>query len=133
MQNEILKLKIFFDGDCHLCFREVMHYKKLDKDKNLLLFDISAKDFNPQDFGLNENEVYINMHAIDANGNVFQAIDCFIEIWKRVPPYNRLIPVFKNRILRPIINCGYTIFARQIRPRLPKRGCENGKCEIYQH
>ena len=70
------------------------------------------------------------MHTQNEEGQVFTGVDSFIEIWKRIPPYDYLIPVFENRNLRPFINNGYDFFARQIRPRLPKRNCDNDNCSL---
>ena len=124
------KLTVFYDGACHLCHREVVHYKKKDSKSLLNLVDISQTDFNAHDFGLDPEDVQINMHSKSENGEVFKGVDTFIEIWKRIPPFHLLIPIFENHWLRPTINFGYKVFAVHIRPRLPKRKCEDGACEI---
>lgn len=123
-------LSVLYDGSCHLCFREIQHYKKKDHKNLLNAVDITAKDFKASDFNLNTDRVNTHIHGIDSSGNVFKGIDCFIEIWRRVPPYSRLIPLFENKLFRPIANKSYDVFARHIRPRLPKRKCDNGNCSI---
>jgi len=121
-------LKVFYDGACVLCHKEIMHYKKQDDWDLLDLIDISAPGFKASDYGLIDEKVKLHMHSIDSNGTVFTGVDTFIEIWRRVPPYTLLIPFFRNKYLRPGINVSYNIFAKHIRPRLPKRDCENGAC-----
>jgi len=115
------KLKVLYDGKCHVCYREIQHYLKKDKKNLLEAIDISDPNFNASDFGLTEAQVNLELYSIDDSGNVFKAIDSFIEIWKRVPPYNMLIPVFENKFLRKGFDLGYIVFARHIRPNLPKR------------
>jgi predicted DCC family thiol-disulfide oxidoreductase YuxK len=122
------QLKVFYDGACVLCHNEIMHYKQKDDWDLLDLIDISVEDFKAEEFGLEDSKVNLHMHTIDSNGTVFTGVDSFIEIWRRVPPYNLLIPVFRNRLLRPGIDVGYEVFAKFIRPRLPKRDCQNGAC-----
>ncbi len=128
-----MKLTIFYDGACHLCFREVKHYLKLDKKNVLVPVDISSDSFHAKDYGLDEKEVNLHMHSINEEGQVFKGIDTFIEIWKRVPFYHYLVPAFENEKLRPLVNLGYNIFAKEIRPRLPKRKCANGVCALNEN
>ncbi len=124
------KLNLLYDGACVVCNKEVMHYLKLDKDKLIEPVDISAANFNAKDFGLTSEAVNLHMHAIDSHGVVYKGVDSFIQIWKRIPKYSFLIPIFENKFLRPTIDFGYEIFARHIRPRLPKRNCEDGTCSL---
>jgi len=124
------QLKVFYDGQCNLCFREIRHYRKKDKNKLLKTIDISASNFNAAKFGLDPNEVKINMHSIDENGTVFVGVDTFAEIWKRISPYNKLAFILESHTLRPVFDLGYKFFAYQIRPRLPRRKCDNDNCEI---
>lgn len=123
------KLKVFHDGACHLCYREIKHYLKIDKKGLIEAIDITDANFKASDYGLDAVEVDISIHTIDDAGNVFKGIDSFIEIWKRVPPYQYLIPIFNNHILRPLFDRLYILFARQVRPRLPKRNCDTN-CSI---
>lgn len=123
-------LKVFYDGSCVLCHKEIIHYKSKDNLDLLQLIDISNKEFDASKYGLCQYEVNLHMHSIDDKGIVFKGVDSFIEIWKRVPPYNFLVPIFTNKILSPGINFSYHIFAKHIRHRLPKRKCETGSCDI---
>lgn len=124
------KLTVFYDGKCHLCFREIQHYAKRDKDKNLNLVDITESTFDASAFGLSDAEVNLHMHVQNSEGETFKGVDAFIEIWKRIPPYQLLIPVFENRLLKPFWLKSYEVFAHHIRPKLPKRNCEDGACAV---
>ena len=126
---ETTPLTIFFDGKCILCFREVRHYKKLDKNNLIYTIDISDENFDASSYGLDEREVNINMHSKDSKGNVFIGIDTFFEIWKRIPYYNNFTFIFENKRLRPFLKFGYKTFAYYIRPNLPKRKCDSNVCD----
>jgi predicted DCC family thiol-disulfide oxidoreductase YuxK len=123
-------LTLFFDGKCILCYREVNHYLKLDKDDLLRPIDISSDHFSADDYGLDEREININMHAMDESGNIFVGVDTFAEIWKRVPYYNKVSSVLENKTIRPALSLGYKVFAEYIRPNLPKRKCDDGSCDL---
>jgi predicted DCC family thiol-disulfide oxidoreductase YuxK len=124
------QLTLLFDGKCVLCHKEIEHYLKLDEQKLIKPVDISISSFKASDYGLEDSAVNLHMHAIDEDNNVHIGVDSFIEIWKRIPKYRFLIPIFENRILRPAINGGYNIFAKYIRPKLPKRKCNTESCPL---
>lgn len=117
-------LKILYDGRCHICYKEIQMYKKRDKKNLLVLIDITQDGFDASDYGLTEKEVNDYLYTIDDSGEMYKGVDSFIEIWKRVPPYHRLIPLFNNFIIKPPVKIGYHVFAMYIRPNLPKRSCK---------
>jgi predicted DCC family thiol-disulfide oxidoreductase YuxK len=123
-------LTVFYDGACMVCHREISHYKKRDKYNLLKLVDISSASFNAEDLGLKTEEVNLHMHTMDDEGKVYKGVDSFVEIWKRLPGYKPLISLFNNQKVRPLIDSSYNIFTKHIRPRLPKRKCEDGQCHL---
>ena len=123
------KLTIFYDGACIVCAKEINHYKAKD-DRNLLdLVDISSSEFDASKFNLDPVKLNVHMHTMDNENNVFIGVDSFLEIWKRLNGYRILVPFFGSKILRPSMNFGYNIFAKHIRPRLPKRKCADNTCQ----
>ena len=123
-------LKLFYDGECYLCFHEVNHYKKNDKDNSLILVDISHPDFDAQKYQLDPHQVKVNMHSMDESGKLFVGVDTFLEIWRRIKPYHLLVPIINNKVIRPLADISYRIFADHIRPKLPKRKCNNDRCQL---
>lgn len=124
------KLTVLYDGKCPLCYKEIVHYKKIDRDDLLICIDITHKDFDHKKYNLDLDEINLKLHAIDESGRVFTGVDTFIEIWQRVPKFNLFIKVANNPVLRPIFDLFYIVFARYIRPNLPKRKCDSGSCEL---
>jgi predicted DCC family thiol-disulfide oxidoreductase YuxK len=124
------KLTILYDGKCPLCYKEILHYKKKDVNDLLVCIDIVHPDFNHEDYGLDLQEINLKLHAINESGEVFTGIDTFIEIWSRLPNYNFFTKIANNKILRPSFDLFYIIFAKYIRPNLPKRSCGSGSCEL---
>lgn len=125
------KLKILYDGHCYVCHKEIQHYLKLDaKHGRLVGVDISLPRFNAEDYCLTAEQVNLELYSIDEDANVFKGIDTFIEIWKRVSPYNKLTFIFTNKLTRPGFDAAYYIFAHYIRKWLPKRKCAHGQCDF---
>ena len=123
-------LKVFYDGACIVCYREMKHYMKKDKNNLLEFIDISSQDFDANEYGLDEKEINTHMHTMNEEGEIFVGVDSFIEVWKRIPFHGPLASLVGHDKVRPIADMGYNIFANYIRPNLPKRNCENNSCEI---
>lgn len=127
------KIKVYYDGLCHLCFREMEHYKKQKGSENIDFVDISSPNFNAVSENLDPKEVNKIMHARDAQGKIHTRIDAFIVIWNALPRYRKISRIASSPFIKPVLEGGYSIFAF-LRPYLPKRnsGCETSPhCELH--
>lgn len=115
------KLQVYYDGLCHLCSREIDHYKKLQGSENISFIDITDPSFDPKKEKLDPFAVHKFMHARTAEGQIHTKVDAFVEIWKLLPKYQKALFLLKSPILRPIIDLAYITFAQYIRPYLPKK------------
>ena len=79
------KLTILYDGKCFMCENRVRHFLKLDKANVLTGQDYTQAEFDVSVYHLKMSDVDKYMHSIDSQGNVYQGIDTFIEIFKRIP------------------------------------------------
>lgn len=122
-------LKIFYDGACYLCSAEIDHYRRLKCDY-LTFINIADPHFRPETEGLDPARVQLELHVKDSQGKIIAGVDAFIEIWKRIPRYRWLVPFCDNKVSKPCLRMGYYIFARMIRPYLPKKRvlCDTELC-----
>jgi predicted DCC family thiol-disulfide oxidoreductase YuxK len=130
-----LPTTIYYDGLCHLCSREIDHYKKNPASHQIRFVDITHKDFNATQEGLDPFAVHKAMHVKTSTGEVKTGVDAFRAIWQVLPGYSLLYKITGVAALRPILDLGYKIFAEQIRPRLPKRkaNCDQSPyCDQHQ-
>lgn len=127
-------LKVFFDGACPLCSREIDHYRKQDHRQWLEPVDISAPDFDPQRYGISHEAFMAELHAIDQAGTVFRGVAAFRAIWQAFPEktgYRVMGRLVGLPLVEPLAGVAYRLFAR-LRPHLPgrKAGCDSGSCRI---
>jgi predicted DCC family thiol-disulfide oxidoreductase YuxK len=115
-----MKTIIYYDGACHLCSREMAHYRIIDLAGDLEFVDIAAPHFDAGAEGLNAKRVNQEMHVRNAKGELHTGVAALIEIWKVLPAYQKWVPVASNPFILPILKVGYFAFAR-VRPYLPKR------------
>ena len=119
------KWMFFFDGACHLCSREVDHYRKIPGSEKIYFIDIAGNSFSAKDYGLDPVAVNREMHVKSPTGEIFTGVDAFIEIWKVLPHYQRYAALANHSAIKIFLKFGYRIFA-SVRPYLPKRkdSCE---------
>lgn len=115
-----MSTKVYFDGACHLCSREINHYRKFSNHPVLEFIDIADPKFSAVAEGLDPVRVNREMHVRDEAGALHYGVDAFIELWRILPGYQRLSRWAKMPGINPILQVGYHAFAR-LRPYLPKR------------
>ena len=77
-------IKVYFDGNCSLCSKEINYYKKIDK-KNIFDFvNIYNDDTDLNKFGITKPEALMELHTLDKDGKIHKGVDSFILIWKNL-------------------------------------------------
>lgn len=120
-------IAVFYDGACHLCSREIEHYRKIVPADQVSFVDIASATFVPERYKLDKHEVQKYFHVIK-NGAVFRGVDAFIELWQVIPRYRKFATIAKLPGFHFLLQIAYVIFARGIRPILPKRNCDDNTC-----
>jgi len=127
-------LRIFYDGSCSVCAREIEFYRRRDREHQLVCLDISAPDFAAEQYNIALEDFMHQLHAIDQRGTVYKGVDAFWAIWQAFPTstvYGLMGTVIQLPGIHAIAGLCYKGFAR-IRPFLPKnrRDCQTGTCRI---
>lgn len=132
MSNGIVdkKVRVYFDGLCHLCSREINHYRGLRGAENLQFIDITSTMFDAKKENLDPREIHKNMHVKDRDGRLHVGVDAFICLWKELPALRFLGPLAKQQPIYGFLKILYAAFAR-VRPLLPRKSCEDSPyCEL---
>ena len=61
---------VFYDGGCPLCRREIMHYRRIDDNKQLCWIDIHAHPETLQACGLTLTDAMQRMHVMESDGRM---------------------------------------------------------------
>ena len=92
-------IKVFYDGKCNLCSKEIKYYKSIT-DKNLFRWlDIATNPKYLSAIKVSQKDALLYLHATDENNNLFIGVDAFLLIWKNIK-YWRILYFF---ISQPII------------------------------
>ena len=114
------KVTCFHDGECPICNIEINAMKKLDKEGNVNWVDISRDKAAVANAGLTYKQAMDRMHVIDENQQLQSGVLGFLQVWKQLHYYRRVVPIIENvPSLLPMMEFCYCIFARY---RLPLTG-----------
>lgn len=119
LENATQKTKILVDGNCIVCDHEMRHYLKVAPGV-FEAVDIADPRFEAKSFGLTVEAVNRELHVLTKD-KVFIGVDAFAQIWSEIPRYRWLAKVIKIPGIYAYARFCYWIFAKYIRPILPKR------------
>ena len=115
---------VFFDGACSLYRREIAHYRGLRGADSLNWIDITQSRALMVNYDLDPEIAMARFHVLDASGHWQTGAWGFAELWSHLPGYRWFAKALRTLHLLPILDRGYTLFARW---RLRHR-CSDGAC-----
>jgi predicted DCC family thiol-disulfide oxidoreductase YuxK len=126
---------IYYDGLCHLCSREIDHYRRQKGNERIRFVDITGPDFDANKEGLDASKVHRELHVRRPDDSIAVGVDAFVAIWQTLPKYQALAKLAKLPGIHLTLRLGYSIFA-QLRPLLPRRKADcrtSPYCETHQN
>ena len=111
------KTKVFFDGACPLCSREINFYKRKDKGTNVTWVDISIIEPGDVITGLTKEDALKRFHLLDSKGALLSGAKAFAALWLVLPSFKLLGLVARQQPFTFILEVLYRTFLL-IRPHL---------------
>ncbi|MBK2356094.1 thiol-disulfide oxidoreductase DCC family protein [Francisella hispaniensis] len=106
-------IKVFYDGKCGLCTKEINHYKKIAPKNIFSWIDITEID---QSVIAKENLDVISclkaLHVKDNNDKLHIGIDAFIIIWSQLKRWRKLATIVKLPLIYNFAKIIYSLFAK---------------------
>ena len=124
-QIENSKIKVFYDGACGLCSREMTHYKKVAPVGIFEWIDITKDIHLFESLGYSKEEGLRALHTLDKKGRMFIGVDAFILIWSQLKRWRILSFMVSLPVVYQVIKFLYKHFANW---RFKKLGY--GACQI---
>ncbi len=121
------KLRIYYDGLCPICSKEIEVYRKQNKSHRAEFIDIAAPGFDASKEGLNPDDVLEKFHVKTVDGTILQGVPAFIEIWKTLEIWKPLQVAAESKLLRPLFDVGYKGFT-VVRPFFRNIECNDDYC-----
>lgn len=111
MALELQKLTLFYDGACPLCQAEILFLSGRNQAGLLDFIDINSDFYDPLATGVSCEQALAAMYGQYADGVLISGAAVFPEAYRRANlPF--LAWLFSRKMLKPLVQFSYTIFAR---------------------
>ena len=114
--TRIPQVKVWFDGACPLCLREIALMKRLDKRGAIDFVDVS--EAGDPSCPIDQSALLARFHAEEA-GQVLNGAAAFAAMWRVIPMLRPLGLAARNRFVLAVLERLYLLFLR-VRPRLQR-------------
>ncbi|MEZ6094300.1 MAG: DUF393 domain-containing protein [Pirellulaceae bacterium] len=111
MNSVSWKFRVFFDGDCPLCKREIQWLKRLDAKQQIDFVDIASNEFRTARCEKSHDELMAQIHGQLPDGEWVVGADVFRELYSLVG-FRWLVAVTRLPGIHAGTNFLYRIFAR---------------------
>ena len=122
--------KVFYDGKCGLCSKEINYYKKTAPKNIFEWYDIATKPDDLKYIKVSQYDALMFLHAIDQNDNVRIGVDAFILIWSKLKFWNILSILVRLPIIYSLAKLTYNLFASYRFKKLSH--CQMASQEVYK-
>ena len=109
-------LKIWYDGACPLCLREIALMRRLDKRGAINFVDV-AEGADPS-CPIDQRELLARFHA-EEDGVIVTGVAAFAAMWRAIPVLRPLGLLARNALVLSALEAAYLRFLK-IRPRLQR-------------
>ena len=108
------RLKVWYDGACPLCVREIALMKRLDRRQAINFVDIA--DSTDAACPIDRQILLERFHAQES-GRIVSGAEAFTAMWRAIPALRPLGLLARNRIVLRVLEWLYLRFLT-VRPRL---------------
>lgn len=109
-------VKVWFDGACPLCRREIALMRRLDK-RNAITF-VDVADGGDPSCPINREQLLARFHA-EEDGVVHDGAAAFAAMWRAIPLLRPLGLAARNGAVLRLLEAAYLQFLK-VRPRLQR-------------
>lgn len=116
---ETADLKVFYDGACPLCRREIDMYKDLKGAERINWVNVQNCDAAEIPSDVTRDELLGRFHIQSSDQSVKSGAAAFVEIWQKLPAFRFLARLAKIPGAMPVLEFGYILFLK-CRPLIQK-------------
>ena len=106
------KIKVFYDGKCNICKKEINFYSKIDKNKNFDWVNIHKNAKEIKNIGLSKEELLSVLHIQTQNGSIIKGVDAFGHMWSKFRYLKFLSIAIKFKPIKLFANFLYNLWLK---------------------
>ena len=106
------KIKVFYDGSCKICTKEISFYHKNDKNKKFDWIDLNSKNKSLVNLGIKKDDLKKSLHIEMEDGKILKGINAFGIIWREFKYFKYLSFFLEYKIIKIIAKPTYNLLVR---------------------
>jgi predicted DCC family thiol-disulfide oxidoreductase YuxK len=116
VDRAVTQLKVWYDGACPLCLREIALMRRLDRRGAIRFIDVA--EGNDPSCPIDRAQLLARFHA-EEDGVIHDGAAAFAAMWRAIPVLRPLGLAVRNRHVLRLLEALYIRFLR-LRPRLQR-------------
>ena len=104
-------IKVYFDGKCGLCSKEINYYQRIVPVGVIEWLDIATDPSSLKSLGISQREALKRLHVQDSAGTIKTGISAFQVIWGRLPGWRILSRIIGVPGIYHFVEYLYGLFA----------------------
>ena len=104
-------IKVFYDGKCGLCSKEINYYKRIGPKNIFEWHDIATNPKILREINVSQYDALMYLHATDQKSNLKIGVDAFILIWAQLKYWKILSILVKTPVVYSTAKIMYKLFA----------------------
>jgi len=104
-------IKVFYDGKCPLCNKEISYYKTIAPPDIFDWLDVANKPKILNNFGIDRITALKRLHVQNSKGEIKIGVNAFATIWQQLAYWKILAWIIKLPIIYSIASFMYNTFA----------------------
>ena len=104
-------IKVFYDGKCGLCRREIDYYRRRDSASLIEWVDVTQHREILYSYQLSEATALKHIHALLEDDKLVKGMDAFIAIWRRIPGWHWPATIASFTPVKLLLDLAYEVFA----------------------
>ena len=103
------KIKVFYDGGCKVCSKEIKFYSRLDKNNKIEWVNILTDNCNTL---IQKKRLLEILHVQKTNGEIVTGVNAFYVIWRELKYFRVLSFFLKLPFFRVIAEIFYKVWLK---------------------
>ena len=104
-------IRVFYDGKCGLCSKEISYYKRIAPKNIFEWHDIASNPKKLKEIQVSQYDALMYLHATDQKSNLKIGVDAFILIWSNIKYWKILSILVRTPIIYSVAKMIYKSFA----------------------
>ena len=112
------KIKVYYDGNCKVCDKEINYYRRHDTKKKFTWINIHKSKKEIDNLKIGKEDLMNSLHIKTEHGEIIKGVDAFIRIWRNFKYFKYLAVLVQIAPIKKVANFFYKMWAKNRNKKL---------------